>query len=148
MSKENVIAVTGATGRVGQLVAERLLSAGHTVRVVARNAEQLKPLAGKGAEVRTGSLFAPAFLTGAFRGTAAAFVLTALDVKAAEVNIDQYKKATSIATAIRDAGVKYVVFLSSWGTDLPDKSGGVLVGRRLERVPHVRPGPHPLHLPP
>jgi uncharacterized protein YbjT (DUF2867 family) len=148
MSRENVIAVTGATGRVGQLVAERLLSAGHTVRVVARNAEKLKPLAGQGAEVRTGSLFDPAFLTGAFRGTAAAFVLTALDVKAAEVNIDQYKKAASIATAIRDAGVKYVVFLSSWGTDLPDKSGGIIGCRRLEELLDEIPGLNVVHLRP
>src|SRR5260370_8956917 len=108
MSRENVIAVTGATGRVGQLVAERLLSAGHTVRVVARNAEKLKPLAGKGAEVRTGSLFDPAFLTGAFRGTAAAFVLTALAVKAPEANIDPHKNAASTTTAIAAPCVKSI----------------------------------------
>jgi uncharacterized protein YbjT (DUF2867 family) len=118
------------------------------VRVVARNAEKLMPLGALGAEVRTGSLHDPAFLTKAFRGTTAAFVLTALDVKAPEVNIDQYKKAETIATAIRDAGVNYVVFLSSWGTDLPDKSGGIIGCRRLEERLDKIPGLNVVHLRP
>jgi uncharacterized protein YbjT (DUF2867 family) len=107
---------------------------------VARDAEKLKPLAALGAEVLKGSLHDPFFLTEAFRGANAAFVLTALDVKAPEVNIDQYKKAESIATAIRAAGVKYVVFLSSWGADVPERSGGVLGCRRLEQLLDETPG--------
>lgn len=148
MSGENVIVVTGATGRVGHLVAQRLVATGHTVRIVARNAEKLKPLGALGAEVRTGSLHDPAFLTNTFRGATAAFVLTALDVAAPEVNVDQYKKAESIATAIRDAGMNYVVFLSSWGTDLPDKSGGIIGCRRLEELLDEIPNLNVVHLRP
>lgn len=34
---EDFLVITGATGRVGSLVARQLLSAGHTVRAVARH---------------------------------------------------------------------------------------------------------------
>lgn len=50
MSEKNVIVVTGATGRVGHELAQRLLSAGQTVRAVARTAEKLKPLGARGAD--------------------------------------------------------------------------------------------------
>src|SRR5258708_36373325 len=128
---KEVIVVTGATGHVGRPLAERLLATGRAVRAVARDAEKLKPLAALGAEVLKGSLHDPVFLTEAFRGANAAFVLTALDVKAPEVNIDQYKNAESIATAIRAAGGKYEVFLSSAGTGVPAKRGGAVRCRRL-----------------
>src|SRR5260370_28225503 len=145
---KEVIVVAGATGHVGRPLAERLLAAGRAVRGVARDAEVLKPLAAVGADVREGSLHDPVFLTEAFRGANAAFVLTALDVKAPEVNIDQYKKAESIATATRAAGVNYVVFLSSWGTDVPEKTGGVLGCRRLEQLLDETPGLNVVHLRP
>ena len=145
---KEVIVVTGATGRVGRPLAERLLAAGRAVRAVARDAEKLKPLAARGAEVLKGSLHDPVFLTEAFQGANATFVLTALDVKAPEVNIDQYKKAESIATAIRAARVNYVVFLSSWGADVPEKSGGVLGCRRLEQLLDETPGLNVVHLRP
>jgi uncharacterized protein YbjT (DUF2867 family) len=44
--------------------------------------------------------------------------------------------------------VKYVVFLSSWGTDLPDKSGGIIGCRRLEELLDEIPGLNIVHLRP
>jgi uncharacterized protein YbjT (DUF2867 family) len=44
MSEQRVIVVTGATGLVGHAVARRLLAAGHSVRTVARTADNLQPL--------------------------------------------------------------------------------------------------------
>src|SRR5260370_35710299 len=143
---KEVVVVTGATGRVGRPLAERLLAAGRAVRAVARDREKLEAVAALGGEVLKGSVHDPVFLTEAFRGANAAFVLTALDVKAPEVNIDQYKKAESIATAIRAAGVNYVVFLSSWGTDVPEKTCGVLGCRRLEPLLDETPRLNFIHL--
>jgi uncharacterized protein YbjT (DUF2867 family) len=73
-----VFVVAGASGRVGHPVAERLLSAGHEVRVVGRNARTLTPLSEQGAQVRVGSFQDHDFFTAALRGATAAFVLTPL----------------------------------------------------------------------
>lgn len=147
---KEVIVVTGATGRVGIPVTQRLLREGHRVRAVARDAEKLKALAGLGAEVRMGSLHDTVFLTDAFRDAKAVFTLTAVDVKAAEINEDQYQKAASIANAIRNSGVSHVVFLSSWGAelDLPNKTGGITGCHRLEQLLDATPGLSVVHVRP
>ncbi|MBI3596305.1 MAG: NmrA family NAD(P)-binding protein, partial [Nitrospirae bacterium] len=43
-------AITGATGNIGKLIAEALLSKGKKVRVIGRSADRLRPLVDKGAE--------------------------------------------------------------------------------------------------
>jgi uncharacterized protein YbjT (DUF2867 family) len=148
MSQKNVIAVTGATGRVGHLVAERLLSAGHAVRVVARNAEKLKPLGTRGAEVRPGSLADRTFLTSVFRGAEAALVLTPADYSAPDVNAEQRKNVESTAAAIRDSGVNNVVLLSSWGAELTERSGGIIGCHLFEELLDDIPGLNVVHLRP
>jgi uncharacterized protein YbjT (DUF2867 family) len=121
-----MIVVTGASGRVGHQVAEQLLSGGHAVRVIARNAEKLKPLAARGADVQTGSLDDRAFLTSMFRDASAAFLLTPVDLTARDVNAEQKKNVASIIAAVRESGIKNVVLLSSWGAELTEKSGGII----------------------
>jgi uncharacterized protein YbjT (DUF2867 family) len=148
MKKRNLITVTGATGRVGRQVAELLLSAGHTVRVVARNAEKLKALGTRGAEVHSGSLADRAFLTSVFRGADAAFVLTPADLSAPDVNAEQRKNVVSTAAAIRNSGVKNVVLLSSWGAELTEKSGGIIGCHLFEELLDDIPGLNVVHLRP
>jgi uncharacterized protein YbjT (DUF2867 family) len=75
-----VFVVAGASGRVGHPVAERLLSAGHEVRVVGRNARTLAPLSEQGAQAGVGSFQDHDFFKAALRRAAAAFVLTPLDI--------------------------------------------------------------------
>jgi uncharacterized protein YbjT (DUF2867 family) len=148
MSRSDVIAVTGATGRVGHLVAERLLLAGHTVRVVGRNKEKLELLSKRGAEVRPGSLADRAFLTSVFQGARAAFVLTPADYTAQDVNAEQRKNVESMAAAIRDAGVKHVVLLSSWGAELTERSGGIIGCHMFEELLDGISGLNVVHLRP
>src|SRR6266478_997009 len=121
--KNRIIAVAGASGRVGRLVAEGLvaeglLSQGHSVRVITRSDQKIADLAAGGAEVHIGALHDRSFLTNAFRGAAAAFVLTPVDPKALDVNADQKRNVEAIVGAIRDSDVRNVVALSSWGADL------------------------------
>ena len=52
----HLVTITGATGNIGKVLAERLLARGVKVRAVARQAERLAPLVAKGAEARAGSL--------------------------------------------------------------------------------------------
>jgi uncharacterized protein YbjT (DUF2867 family) len=146
---KNVIVVTGASGHVGHELAERLLSAGQGVRVVARGAEKLKPLGARGAEVRPGSLDDRAFLTGALQGAAAVFAMIPPNYSAQDVRAEQRKIAESLVGAVRESGVKNVVSLSSFGAELPDKTGPIAglhdFEERLDKVAglnvvHLRAG--------
>jgi uncharacterized protein YbjT (DUF2867 family) len=148
MSQRHVIVVTGATGRVGHLVVERLLAVGHSVRAVGRTADKLTPLAGIGADVRPGSYDERAFLASAFKGANAAFVLTPVDTSAKDVNEVQYNVIEGLFEAIRDSSVRHVVLLSSWGAELATRVGGIIGCYRFEQlldgitnlnVVHLRP---------
>jgi uncharacterized protein YbjT (DUF2867 family) len=149
--KSGIIAVAGASGRVGHLVAEDLLSHGHSVRLITRAEHKVAHLAARGAEVHVGALNDRSFLTNVFRGAAAAFVLTPVDAKAHDVNADQKQNVEAIVGAIRDANVRNVVALSSWGADLSEtelKRSGIVGCLWLEEglnqisnlnVVHLRP---------
>ncbi|MBD0395302.1 MAG: NAD(P)H-binding protein, partial [Microcoleus sp. C1-bin4] len=109
MKQRNTIAVTGATGRVGHLVAEILLTSGHRVRAVARSAERLAELEALGAEICVGSLADRHFLTQVFDGCDGAFVLSPVDTSAPDVNAEQMRNVEATAAAIADSRVKNVV---------------------------------------
>lgn len=131
---DDVIVVTGATGNVGHRVAQRLLATGHPVRVVARTAERLMPLAARGADVRTGLLGDRVFAREIFRGAKAAFLLTPADVSAPNVNAEQIRNVESVAAAIKASEVPNVVLLSSWGAELSERVGGIVACHHFERL--------------
>jgi uncharacterized protein YbjT (DUF2867 family) len=152
MSQKNVIVVTGATGQVGHQVAERLLSAGHAVRAVARNVEKLKLLGERGADVRPGSLDDQPFLTSVFREASAVFAIipTYTNWSPQDFFAEQTGYAQSLAGAIRESRVSHVIALTSWGAEVPDKAAGTIAPLRvfedlLDHVPglnavKLRPG--------
>lgn len=148
MNQKNVIVVTGATGRVGHLVVESLVTAGHSVRAVGRTANKLEALSAVGAEVRPGSYDDRAFLASVFKGARAAFVLTPVDISAEDVNGVQHKVIEGLVGAIRESGITHVVFLSSWGAELSKRVGGIIgchwFEQQLDKIPnlnvvHLRP---------
>jgi uncharacterized protein YbjT (DUF2867 family) len=152
MSEQRVIVVTGATGQVGQKVAQRLLAAGHPVRAVARTAANLQALRARGADVRPGSLEDQAFLTSVFRGAAAvlAVIPQTTDVGADDPVAEHTQIANSLAGAIRQSGVRQVVSVSSWGAEVPGTATGPIAALHhfealLDNtadlsVVHLRPG--------
>ena len=146
--KKNIIAVTGATGRVGHLVAEKLLSDGHQVRAVGRSAERLSGLKSLGAEIRIGSLADCDFSTEAFRGTDAVFVLTPVNTSAPDVNAEQMRNVESTAAAILKSGVKNVVLLGSWGAEIPERIGGIIACHHFERLLNSIPNLNVVYLRP
>lgn len=69
MSTQNgTVLVYGATGTQGSPVAEQLLAAGRSVRVLTRDPDRARALADRGAEVAVGNLDDPASLEAAHRG--------------------------------------------------------------------------------
>lgn len=138
-----MITVMGATGRVGRQVVAGL--EGEAVRAVGRSAERL---AGLDAEPCAGDAADPAFLTAAFRGADAAFVMLPVDAHEPDHRGAQEAKAGAVAAAVRGSGVPYVVVLSSLGADVRSGTGFIDGLRVLEerlaatgaRVLLLRPG--------
>ncbi|HEU4901751.1 MAG TPA: NAD(P)H-binding protein [Flavisolibacter sp.] len=117
--------ITGGAGNISKPLAEKLIAAGHEVTIVGRNPQHLKPLTDKGASAAIGSVEDVAFLTQTFTGADAVYTMvpptmTAPDWKA---YIGQIGK--NYAAAIKAAGVKYVVNLSSIGAHMPEGAGPV-----------------------
>ncbi len=118
-------AILGATGHVGSKVADHLLNMGEKVRVLSRSIDRLKAFQERGAEVYAGDAADTFFLTRAFTGADAVFVLTPPDLRSADYRAFQNAIGDSVVKAIESSGVKYVVNLSSIGAELPDGTGPI-----------------------
>ena len=146
------LTLTGSLGRIGTPLAEQLLAAGHRVTIVSSTPERSAAITALGATPATGRLQDAAFLTEAFRGADAVLTLAppanywnpALDLLAYFRELGQ-----SFATAVKAAGVRRVVNLSSIGAHL-ENGNGILRGtyyveQSLDALPadvavvHVRP---------
>lgn len=133
--------ITGATGHIGQRAAEILLGQGKKVRVVARTASKLKSLEDKGAEVFIGDVGNAEQMTRAFTGAKVVFAMIPPEYGAADMRAHQNKVAEALEKAIIGSHTKHVVFLSSMGAHLKEKTGPILglhdTEERLSKIPDV-----------
>ncbi len=118
-----MISVMGATGHVGGEIARRLVKAGQQVRVLGRSRETLGAI--QGAEAHAGDAADASYLAGAFRGADAVFTLLPPDLHSADYRGLQDRQGEAIVRALRDAGVRNVVFLSSIGGEQPSGTGPI-----------------------
>jgi uncharacterized protein YbjT (DUF2867 family) len=141
-------AICGATGNIGRAIAEQLLAQGKKVRAIGRSAEKLQSLTDKGAEAIVADLLDTDAIADAFTGVEAVYAMIPPNMTATDYRGYQNEVGKSLADAIRRAGVKFVVNLSSVGANKPDGMG-VVNGlydqeQRLNRledtnVIHLRP---------
>jgi uncharacterized protein YbjT (DUF2867 family) len=120
-----MIAILGATGNVGGKIADMLIKRGEAVRLIARSADRLRAKAGTSATVLAGDASDTKFLSTAFKDVDAVFTLippnpTAVDFMEYATGIGE-----SIATALENSKVKYVVNLSSIGAELSEGTGPI-----------------------
>ena len=103
------IAVTGATGQLGQLVVNSLLEKGTSIKVIAvvRDEKKALPLVKRGAEVRVAHYGDPAALKAAFSGVDRLLLISSSEVGQ---RIEQHKNVINAAKA---AGVKHIVYTSA-----------------------------------
>jgi NAD(P)H dehydrogenase (quinone) len=104
------IAVTGATGQLGQLVINGLLEKGGTsnkIIAVVRDEKKAKPLAKRGVEVRVAHYGDPAALKNAFAGVDRLLLISSSEVGQ---RIEQHKNVIDAAKA---AGVKRIAYTSA-----------------------------------
>ena len=120
--KSDLIVITGATGKQGGAVADRLLQAGARIRVVTRkpDAQPARALAARGAEVVTGNLDDAASLERAVTGAWGIFAVQNTWEAGVEKEEVQGKRLAEIA---RQAGIQHYVYTSVGSahrkTDIP-----------------------------
>lgn len=129
----HIVTVTGATGHIGNALAERLLDAGVRVRAISRHADRLAPLTAKGAEGCVGDLEDTKFLSQALRGVDAAFAMIPAHVDVPDLGADQRLIAASFVEALQTTGVSHVVALSSVGADQSSGTGPIVGLHELEQ---------------
>lgn len=141
--------VLGASGNTGHVVANNLLAGGQKVRVVGRNAAHLQPLAAKGAEPFIADLTDSGALAKAFDRADSAYVMIPPNPASNDPLGYSNRVSDAIAAAVKNAGTKNVVALSSVGADKTSGTGPVVGLYHLEQklnqianasVLHLRPG--------
>src|SRR5262245_12058913 len=107
--------VIGASGKTGGCAAEALIGMGKPVRVVVRNAEKGSVWASRGADVAVADVDATISVTQALRGADGAYIIVPRNFAASDVLESRQRCIDSLARAIDDSGISYVVFMSSVG---------------------------------
>ena len=125
--------VLGASGNTGHIVAKNLLARQQKVRVVGRNAAHLQPHAEQGAEIFIGDVTDASALTKAFHQADSAYVMIPPNVTSDDPLAYEERVSDAIAAAVKNAGVKNVVALSSIGADKPKGTGPVIGLHNLEQ---------------
>lgn len=126
--------ITGATGHTGKRISENLLAAGHPVKVISRSAEKVADLVEKGAVPAIGDLADAAFLTNAFSGATAVYLLIPPKWDVTDWRAYQRTLTKAFETALKAAGVQKVVLLSSQGGHLLNGAGPVSGVAELEHA--------------
>ncbi|MBV9080141.1 MAG: SDR family NAD(P)-dependent oxidoreductase, partial [Elusimicrobia bacterium] len=127
------VTVTGATGHIGKKISELLLAQGIKVRAVARHAERLQDLVGKGAEAFAADMNDPVALQNSFSHADAVFAMIPPNIASEDVRGFMNKIADNIVTAAYRAQVTHLVALSSVGANRTERVGPVLGLHDYER---------------
>jgi uncharacterized protein YbjT (DUF2867 family) len=134
--------ILGASGHTGSIIADSLLLKGEKVRVVGRDAGRLQRFERKGAEAFTADLSDAAALTKAFSGAHAAYLM----LPPAASREDQERQSDAIAKAVKEAGLRYAVHLSSYGAHVPEGTGPIAGLHSSEQKLNAIRGLNVLHL--
>ena len=117
--------ITGGAGHISQPLAETLLKAGHQVTVVGRSAEKLQSIVDKGATAAVGSIEDIPFLTAAFAGADAVYLMIPPNFGVDNLRHFQNIVAHNYKAAITASQISYVVALSSIGAHMGNGAGPV-----------------------
>jgi uncharacterized protein YbjT (DUF2867 family) len=140
--------VLGASGNTGHIVAQNLLARQQKVRVVGRNAARLQAHAAQGAEVFVADVTDAAPLTKAFQNADSAYVMIPPNPTSSDPLGYAERVGDAIATGLKNAGVKNVVALSSFGADKSQGTGPVVGLYKLEQKLNQLDGANVLFLRP
>jgi uncharacterized protein YbjT (DUF2867 family) len=138
--------LTGSTGNITKPVTIELIAAGHDVSVITSSEAKRQEIESLGASALVGTIEDREFLTNSFSG--ADVVYTMVPPKWDPTNWKGYIRSIGVnyATAIKNAGVKKVVNLSSIGADLDSGCGPVSGLHQVENELNALPDVDVKHL--
>jgi uncharacterized protein YbjT (DUF2867 family) len=142
VSTDAMYVILGASGNTGSIIADTLLLRRKKVRVVGRDAERLQRFVRNGAEAFMADVNDAAALAKAFRGARAAYLLLP-PITSRE---DQERESDAIAKAVKESGLRYAVYLSSYGAQVPEGTGPVAGLHSSEQKLNAISGLNVLHL--
>jgi len=128
-----MVAITGASGNTGRVIAEKLLERGEKVRVIGRDAKRLARFVQKGAEAFVADVTDAAALARAFDGARAVYLMVPPNITSTGPRAYQEQVSDALVSAVEKASVQHVVVLSSFGADKPEKTGPVVGLHNLEQ---------------
>ena len=143
------IVLTGSLGHISQPLTQELVQKGHAVTVISSKPEKQPAIEALGATAAIGAVQDVAFLSAAFAGADAVYAMVPPNFRVPEFIAYYRSIGLNYAQAIRRAGVKRVVHLSSYGADLDQGSGIILGSHHVEgllnelagvAITHLRPG--------
>lgn len=135
-ARNDLVLVTGATGKQGGATARRLLAAGRPVRILVRDPESAvaQELAALGAEVAVGDFDAPETVGPAVAGARAVFLVPPAVFGPSGWNVEvEAGRGEAVIAAARQAGVEQIVF-TGVASFKKEKSWGAEGKRRIERA--------------
>jgi uncharacterized protein YbjT (DUF2867 family) len=134
-----MIVITAATGRIGSKTAALLLAEGKKVKLISRDPNKLEKMRDQGACTAKGDMMDSAFLTEAFTGADAVFLLLPPSLTADNIAAFQQAAGEAQVEAVVNAGVKSIVFISSLGIEASGNgsivNGLALQEKRLNALP-------------
>ncbi|MDO6526692.1 NmrA family NAD(P)-binding protein [Motilimonas sp. 1_MG-2023] len=133
MTKAELYAVTGVSGRTGAATAQALITAGKQVRVVVRDATKGAYWQQQGAEVAVADLSNAAMLTNALSGVTAAYIVSPPQYSQPDLFAQAEVMANVIADAAVAAKLPKLVALSSVGAEQASDTGWIGMNRTLEQ---------------
>jgi len=111
--------ITGSVGHISKPVIKKLKEGGHTVTVITSSQDRVKEILNLGAKPLVGSVEDSVFVSSAFRGADAVYLMIPPKWALSGGWLDYQKiVADNYVDAIKSNGIKHVVLLSSIGAHL------------------------------
>jgi uncharacterized protein YbjT (DUF2867 family) len=127
------IAVTTPTGHVGSQVARMLIQAGERPRLLLRNPARLDPEVRDHVDLAVGDQRDAAYVAEATVGVEAIFWVHPDDWSLPDPDADAERTGAGLAAAMRQSGIRRVVFQSSIGAELRQGAGFIDGLARIEQ---------------
>ena len=140
--------ITGSLGHISKPLVEGLVKAGKEVKVITHSNERVKEIETLGAKALVGQAQDVNFLKEAFKGAEVVYTMIPPVWQTSNWRATQNEFAKSYSEAIKSAGVKYVVNLSSVGADVGNGVGPVDGLYDFEQMLNNIPALHVKHLRP